>query len=257
SSDPEGGPLSYAWDFGDGAGFQSGLGSNPTHSYGSPGSKTVSLRVTDDNGASDTASQSITVNEFPTASFTHTPADPVLGEPINFDASGSSDPDGSIASYEWDVDGDGTTDKSGEIVSHTYTSGTSQTVTLTVTDDDGASTSASQTLSLRIRADVDLKTKNINSKKKGVIPVEIRPSEHLDPASDIDVGSLRFGAPSTVDSGGGAAPAHGGHQKGNGSLMLHFPMPDTGLQSGDTQAKLVGETIDGDTLFDTVSVTVK
>ncbi|MFB6299001.1 MAG: PKD domain-containing protein, partial [Halobacteriales archaeon] len=253
SSDPEGGPLSYAWDFGDG---NTGSGVTPSHSYSSGGSFTVALTVTDDNGASDTASQSITVNEFPIASFTHTPADPVLGEPIDFDASGSSDSDGSIASYEWDFDGDGTTDGTGVTTTHTYSSGTSHTVTLTVTDDDGASTSTSQTLSLRIRADFDVKSKKINSKKKGVIPAEIHPSDHLDPR-DLDVGSLRFGAPSTVDSGGGAAPAHGGHQKGNGSLMLHFPMPDTGLQSGDTQAKLVGETTSGDPVFAMVSVTVK
>lgn len=54
----------------------------------------------------------------------------------SFNASGSSDPDGTIASYAWSV-GDGATG-SGATVSHTYATGGSYTVTLTVTDNGGA-----------------------------------------------------------------------------------------------------------------------
>ena len=55
---------------------------------------------------------------------------------VNFDGSGSYDPDGEIVSYDWDF-GDGTTD-SGETVSHTFSDPGMHTVTLTVTDDQGA-----------------------------------------------------------------------------------------------------------------------
>lgn len=52
-----------------------------------------------------------------------------------FDGSGSSDPDGSIASYAWDF-GDGTTGE-GAKPSHTYSKAGAYTVKLTVTDDSG------------------------------------------------------------------------------------------------------------------------
>ena len=43
-------PYSYEWDFGDG---NTSTGSNPTHSYKSPGSYSVSLKVTDDRSNAD------------------------------------------------------------------------------------------------------------------------------------------------------------------------------------------------------------
>jgi len=55
---------------------------------------------------------------------------------VDFDASGSYDPDGSIVSYTWNF-GDGATG-TGSTVSHTYTSGNIYIVSLTVTDNDGA-----------------------------------------------------------------------------------------------------------------------
>jgi len=59
-----------------------------------------------------------------------------VDENINFDGSSSSDPDGSIQSYEWDY-GDGSTG-SGETATHKYSEQGDYTVILTVTDNDGA-----------------------------------------------------------------------------------------------------------------------
>ncbi|RJS81043.1 PKD domain-containing protein, partial [Methanophagales archaeon] len=81
-------------------------------------------------------------NQPPTASFTYSPQNPVVGEEITFDASSSTDPDGSIVSYEWDF-GDGNTG-SGKIVTHSYPSAGDYTVTLTVTDDKGAKDSTTK-----------------------------------------------------------------------------------------------------------------
>ena len=60
SSDPEGGDLGYSWDFGDGS--SSSL-LNPSHEYGEAGEYTVVLTVSDGEGASDSASVAVRVEE--------------------------------------------------------------------------------------------------------------------------------------------------------------------------------------------------
>ncbi|TWD83284.1 PKD repeat protein [Kribbella amoyensis] len=64
----------------------------------------------------------------------------------DFSGTGSSDPDGSIATYEWDF-GDGST-ATGATPSHTYTAPGSYTVTLTVTDNEGATGTDSRPLTV-------------------------------------------------------------------------------------------------------------
>ena len=59
----------------------------------------------------------------------------VVDAAITFDGSGSYDPDGTIANWDWDF-GDGETD-TGETVEHSYIDANTYTVVLTVTDDGG------------------------------------------------------------------------------------------------------------------------
>jgi PKD repeat protein len=80
-------------------------------------------------------------NQPPVASFTYNCTELLC----DFDASGSSDPDGNISSFVWDF-GDGNTG-SGVTLSHTYSEGT-YTVVLTVTDIEGASATESQQIFL-------------------------------------------------------------------------------------------------------------
>jgi glucose/arabinose dehydrogenase len=67
STDPESGPLTYSWDLdGDGT-FGDATGPTASHTY-SPGTYQPSLRVTDDLGASDTTSVTVSAgNTAPTA----------------------------------------------------------------------------------------------------------------------------------------------------------------------------------------------
>ncbi|NEA25941.1 PKD domain-containing protein [Actinomadura bangladeshensis] len=58
SSDPDGSVTGYKWDFGNGA---DGSGATPEHTYAAAGTYTVKLTVTDDQGAKDTKSQTVTV----------------------------------------------------------------------------------------------------------------------------------------------------------------------------------------------------
>ncbi len=61
----------------------------------------------------------------------------LVGETVNFDGSGSSDPDGTIDSYDWDFDD--TNLGTGVAPIHSYSTVGTYIVTLTVTDDNGAS----------------------------------------------------------------------------------------------------------------------
>ena len=56
SSDPEGLLSTYEWNFGDGSGSSQ---ADPSHTYGTAGTYTVSLKVTDAGGLSDTMTQTI------------------------------------------------------------------------------------------------------------------------------------------------------------------------------------------------------
>jgi len=87
----------------------------------------------------------------PTASFTPSTNSLNVGEAITFDASASSDSDGSVVSYAWDFDGDGTTDvtRTAPLVTHTYDAFGEYAVTLTVTDDNGATDSTVKTVEVR------------------------------------------------------------------------------------------------------------
>jgi PKD repeat protein len=59
SSSSDGAPLTYAWDFGDGA---TSLDVKPTHAYAQPGLYAATLRVTDGSGLSSDATQTLAVS---------------------------------------------------------------------------------------------------------------------------------------------------------------------------------------------------
>ncbi|MCK5827792.1 PKD domain-containing protein, partial [Candidatus Bipolaricaulota bacterium] len=141
SSDSDGTIASYAWNFGDGS---TDSGAGIWHRFNASGTYIVTLTVTDNDGASDTMTQAVQVgtsNQPPTAAFSATPTNPMVNAWVQFDASASSDTDGSIASHAWNF-GDGSTG-TGSLVWHQFTTPGTYIVTLTVTDDDGAADSTS------------------------------------------------------------------------------------------------------------------
>ncbi len=80
-------------------------------------------------------------NKLPIPRISPTDSAIVLGDSVYFDASNSTDPDGSVHAFAWDL-GDGTT-AGGALVTHQYEITGSFTVRLEVTDDKGAKNATS------------------------------------------------------------------------------------------------------------------
>ena len=108
SSDEESDIVAWAWSFGDGG---TATEQHPEHTYAHAGQYTVSLVVHDGQAHRGVQSQSLVVaNRPPEAGFSFGNLSPSQGETIVLDASRSVDPDGTIVSYAWDLDGDGAFD---------------------------------------------------------------------------------------------------------------------------------------------------
>jgi PKD repeat protein len=136
SSDPDGTVDAYAWDFGDGS---TGTGVSPTHTYATAGTFAVELCVTDNDGATSCCQTSATIAAGPNQPPICDAGGPYMGDentPIQFDGTGSSDPDGTIVSYEWDF-GDGSSG-TGATPTHSYALAGPYVAQLCVTDEDSA-----------------------------------------------------------------------------------------------------------------------
>jgi hypothetical protein len=85
----------------------------------------------------------------PTAAFTSSPTTVRINQPVSFDGSSSTDPDGTIVDYKWDLDGSGayaTDTGSTPTVSHTFTTAGPVKVGLKVTDSNGQSSIVTHTI---------------------------------------------------------------------------------------------------------------
>lgn len=83
SSDSDGSVVAWDWDFGDG---NTSSSQNPTNSYASAGTYSVTLTVTDDDGATDSSTQSVTVSDGGgnSGGFTETGLAPAAGEVLSY-----------------------------------------------------------------------------------------------------------------------------------------------------------------------------
>lgn len=127
----------------------SGANSNPTWGVLDMVATADSLQASFERASGGTFADSFTItrsagtpNQPPVASFTSSCTDLSCA----FDGSGSSDPEGSIASYAWNF-GDGSTG-TGSAPSHLYPATGSYSVALTVTDGAGATGSTTRTVTV-------------------------------------------------------------------------------------------------------------
>ncbi|MDO7868518.1 PKD domain-containing protein [Nocardioides jiangxiensis] len=141
STDRETAALTYAWDFGDGTDTTALTSSKVTHSWTAAGTYTVTLRVTDANGQTGTATVTITVgNTAPVPAGTVTPQPAYALQQVTLDGSASTDAETpSQLQYSWTF-GDGsaaTAYDASPVAKHVYAAG-SYTATLRVKDPVGA-----------------------------------------------------------------------------------------------------------------------
>ena len=139
STDGDGTIQSYEWTFGDGD--EAGSAS-PQKDFLATGTYDVTLTVTDDGGLATSVTHQVAVvkpNVPPTAAFTTT-CDFL---DCDFDATTSSDSDGTVDDYAWDF-GDGQTG-TGSAANHVYEEPGTYTISLVVTDNEAATDDASST----------------------------------------------------------------------------------------------------------------
>jgi glucose/arabinose dehydrogenase/PKD repeat protein len=161
SSDPEGRPLTYSWDFGDGT---TSTQANPTHTYARSGRFTV--RLTTSDGALETVSDALTITAgSPPVPRILTPTDGAsfkAGDVISFSGAASDPEDGNLpaSALSWKIvfhhDDhihpalDGVVGASGSMAvpdtGHNFRGRTNYEIVLTATDRDGIQASTSVTV---------------------------------------------------------------------------------------------------------------
>jgi PKD repeat protein len=148
STDPNGDPLRYSWDLNGDRRYGDATGAVQTRTFTSPGTFRVGVRVSDPGGSSSEAVQFVTVlqNKPPVVTLSASPATPAVGAPVTFTAT-ASDPDGTLAAIDWDIDGDGQFDDgAGAVVTRRFGTAGSRVVSVRATDNAGVATIAFRTI---------------------------------------------------------------------------------------------------------------
>jgi hypothetical protein len=221
STAPGGSIDHYAWDWGDGTSSQT-AGPSTQHAFAADGaSRQVSVTVVNDlDLASPPASAPVSVmNQLPLVQLIATPGTVQIGQQLTLDASGTSDPDGTLAEYRWDLDANGSFETS---------SGTTPSVTAGGYPNPGA-------IVLRVKAIDD----NGGASVKGVPVTVARP-----PSSSGGGGGGASGG-SGSGSGAGSGPGYsgssgsgGGQTGGSGGTRDPFAVGVSGAAIQKLQAAL-------------------
>jgi subtilisin family serine protease len=231
SADTDGSIVSYAWTFGDGESSSSASPSS-THLYLAGGTYTVALTTTDDDGATATTSESVIAiqNQPPTASFTSS----CDGLSCAFNASASSDPDGSIVSYGWTFGDGGSSSSASATTQHLYLTAGTYTVTLTTTDDDGATATTSRAVSPVSVTTVMLSPSSVSNGSKWTARVTVSVTRNGSSISTTVSGTWSKGASGTSSCSTTPAPC---------------VISKSGIQNRTTSATFTVKTVGGSANF--------
>ncbi len=218
-------------------------GTAPTVTYhptpGYSGSDSFTFKANDATVDSNVATVGITVtvpNVPPVAAISANKISGFVPLIINFDASNSTDADGSIASYLWEF-GDGTTSTS-KVISHTFAAGTF-TVTLTVTDNKGATGTSTATITATVNQTPAGTAQNISTSEDAAKSIVLVGTDAETPSPNL---VFRVTVPPIHGALTGTAPnlTYTPAQNYNGSDSFQFVVNDGLL---DSPATTVGLTI--------------
>jgi len=153
STSPDATITDYKWDFENAGTFPVDTGSTPsaTHTFTQPGTYRVLLKVTDSKGAVETTERTITVANTVKAVL-GAEMNPVgVGQADTLSGAHSSDSNGTITDYKWDLTGSGkyeTDTGSTPTIKTTFASTGPHTVGLQVTDNKGATETTTVTINV-------------------------------------------------------------------------------------------------------------
>ena len=191
--------------------------------YGSVGEYSISGTV------------SAPTSQGPVAMLSATPTSGVAPLPVNFSASGSYDPDGTIAAYEWNF-GDGSAPVSGMTASYTYSAPGTYNASVKVTDNTGITTVkgvtitatsttsvTTNTTTMSVAAMTVTLTTNKGSQTQATATVSVRDSNG-NPVAGATVNGTWSGAVSGSSSGttstSGAASMNSSRTKSSGTFTF-------------------------------------
>ncbi|CAG0931401.1 Collagenase ColH [Thermoflexales bacterium] len=129
SSDFDGQVTSWNWDFGDAT---SSTAQHPLHTFATPGTYSVTLTVTDNDGFTDTTASVYTVLPAPRANFTWSPLVPNEGQSVSL-TDASQDDNGPLVGWLWQF-AHTTSQPTTQNTSTSFPDNSTYPVTLTVTN---------------------------------------------------------------------------------------------------------------------------
>ena len=226
-------PIQYEFDCDNDGSYEIGpqAGNSASCSFGDDGSYTVGVRVSDDDGGSETGSTTVTVNNVdPTISGVSNDGPIDEGSPATVtvtatDPAGPNDP----LMYEFDCDNDGSYEigpQAGNSAGCSFGDNGSYTVGVRVSDGDGGSATSSTIVSvLNVAPSVDAPSVDIEPSDEGQSVVAS--------ATFTDPGTLDSHS-CTVDYGDGSGPQEGAVSGGLCTGLAHVYLDDpSGTASDD------------------------
>lgn len=169
STDADNDIVEYSWDLGDQSSPQTGQ--KISYTYEKAGTYTVTLKVTDSQKQSSTATSTIeVVQPGVKAVITASPEEGTAPLSVNFDGSSSSAFDGNIVSYEWDFGDKSPKSITSAQITHKYNDVGNYQVTLKVTTNKNETGTVTKTIFVR---EIPLRACFTPSRRNGDAPLAV------------------------------------------------------------------------------------